>query len=375
MTFLEKHNLHPVINTLGTSTITGASPVVAEAVEAAVEAMGVNIEIDDLQRAACRAIAHWTGAEAGCVTSSAASGVAIAVAAAMTGSDLARIVNLPDTNGLRNEVVMQLGHDINFGARVLQMARLGGARVVTVGTGNHCDEFYLEGAINDRTAAVLFVYDGCINPESYLTARQCARIAGSNGVPLIVDAASAPDVRPFLAAGADLVIQSGHKAMAGLTSGLICGRKELIRACYLQNWGIGRAMKVGKEGIAGLMAAMERYYTRDTAVDGQRYDAIAAELAKTLSVTRGGQAHKLSIHVGAPARRVANLLREGAPAIWVNDAEGESIAIDLRYLRAGDAPLIAHRIAEAAASDAAPREDVPYHDLYYSAARLLRWPD
>src|SRR5262249_39395579 len=153
-------------------------------------------------------------------------------------------------------------HDVNFGAPISQMVRLSGARVVTIGTANHCDGFHLRGALSPRTAAVLYVVNGAISSAADLIPlEECVAIAGD--VPGIVDAAAEPDVRLFLRAGASIVISSGHKAMGALTSGLICGRKALIRACYLQNWGIGRAMKVGKEGIAGLIAAIERWYGPD----------------------------------------------------------------------------------------------------------------
>src|SRR5881296_1363970 len=104
MTFFERHKVRRVVNALGTSTIVGANVAPPEVIAATAEALGVNCEIDELQRAACCAIAKSTGAEAGCVTSSAASGIAIATAACMTGADLSKIVRLPDADGLASEV-------------------------------------------------------------------------------------------------------------------------------------------------------------------------------------------------------------------------------------------------------------------------------
>jgi len=82
------------------------------------------------------------------------------------------------------------------------------------------------------------------------------------------------------------VISSGHKAMGAPTSGVLCGHKALIRACYLQNWGIGRAMKVGKEGIAGLIAAIVRWYGRDPADEDNGYAAVTAALAASWKFKR-----------------------------------------------------------------------------------------
>ncbi len=152
MTFFERHQIRRVVNALGTSTIVGASVAPPEVIAAASEALAANCEIDELQSAACRAIAKATGAEAGCVTSSASSGIAIATAACMTAADL-----VP----------------------------------------------------RDR----------------------CVTIAGSAGVPVIVDAAAEPDVRPFLSAGASIVISSGHKAMGAPTSGRAAIKRwALLRA-------------------------------------------------------------------------------------------------------------------------------------------------
>src|SRR5207247_4132144 len=130
--------------------------------------------------------------------SSASSGIAVATAACMTGADLSKIANLPDTEGLPNQVVLQQAHDINFGAPISQMVRLAGARVVRIGTANHCDTFHLRGALSPATAAVLYVVNNAVSSGADLVSlEECAAIAGAAGVPVIVDAAAEPAVRPF----------------------------------------------------------------------------------------------------------------------------------------------------------------------------------
>ena len=79
------------------------------------------------------------------------------------------------------------------------------------------------------------------------------------GVPVIVDGAAEPDPRIFLKAGADLVITSMQKAFASFTAATVAGRRDLVRACYLQDKGIGRPMKIGKEGVIATIAALERW--------------------------------------------------------------------------------------------------------------------
>ena len=310
---IERFGFKRILNAMGVPTILGANTA-SEDVRCAVdEALQISVEIDELQAAACRVIARATGAEAGCVTSSCSSGLAIAAAAAMTGSDLARIATLPDTTGLRNEVVLPLAHDINFGAPISQMLRLSGATVVRPGTVNHCDLYHLRGAIGERTAAMFYVDSGDVNPGgSFPPVAQWVAAAHAGGVPLIVDTAAGLDVRPFLAAGADLVITSAHKQMGAPTSGMICGKLELVRACYLQNYGIGRAMKVGKEGIVGCMAAVEAWYARDPAAEKARWNELLGILAERLPVRVGPRPSVAvcSVPTGVSARGLANRLRE-----------------------------------------------------------------
>ena len=383
--FLTRHGVRRVLNAIGAPTIVGANVTAPEVIAVVNELLRVNVEIDELQRAASGVIARWTGAESGCVTSSCSAGLAVTAAAAMTSADLAKIVRLPDTAGLPNEIVLQAAHDVNFGAQISQMIRLTGARPVLIGTTNHCDAFHLRGALGVQTAAVLFVATGAVNSAGdYLSLEQCVEIADSRNIPVIVDAAAELDVRPFVNAGASLVLTSGHKMMGAPTSGMICGRKELIRACYLQNWGIGRAMKVGKEGIAGCMAAVERWYSRDEQADARRFDQLAEVFSRSLPVRHIAGASRLEIDTTSvagriTARQLANLLREGDPPVWVADASDDagesSITLDLRVMDQADAAAVAAAIAEALADPKPPNDDVPYHDLYVSEEKLLRWPD
>jgi L-seryl-tRNA(Ser) seleniumtransferase len=326
-------------------------------------------------------IACATGAEAGCVTSSCSAGLAIAAAAAMTGRDLARIARLPDTDGLPSEVALMLAHDVNFGAQVSQMIRLSGARVAYIGTASHCDEFHIRGALHEKTAALFYVDSGVVNPAGdFPSLEQCVALARAKGVPVVVDAAARAEVRPFLAAGADLVIISAHKQMGAPTSGMICGRLDLVRACYLQNYGIGRAMKVGKEGIAGCMAAVEAWYSRDVAEQERNWRKLAAILAEKAPIHDGAAPHmaicSLPENVKLSAQAVANRLREGDPPVWVRHADNQrrELYLDLRVMSEEDASRIAKCLASALGNPAPPAEDVPFHDLYWSERRLLEWP-
>ena len=257
--------LRPVINCSGTMTSLGASIVVPHAVETVAAVLSQWTEMSDLQRIASRTIARLTGAEAGCVTASCSAAITLACAAAMTGKDLAAIEQLPDARGLKDEIVIQTGHMVSYGAPVEQGIRLSGARVVPVGQATSAHAYQLAGAITDKTAAAVYVISHHVVDYGQIPLETFCEVAHEKGVPVIVDAASEYDLEKFLNAGADLVLYSGHKFLGGPTSGIVAGNKDFVAACYLQNRGVGRGMKVGKEGVAGVIAALEAWETRDHA--------------------------------------------------------------------------------------------------------------
>ncbi|MEK8144484.1 hypothetical protein NKH18_30210 [Streptomyces sp. M10(2022)] len=153
----EELGLRPAINASGKMTALGGSVLDDGVVAAMGEAARSHVVMEDLLRAAGQVIATATGAEDGCPTTGAASGVAIAVAAVVAGSDPARVEMLPDAGGRPDEVVLMKGHSVNFGAPVRQMIAIGGGRAIEVGSVNKVSPAHLEGAIGERTAALLFI--------------------------------------------------------------------------------------------------------------------------------------------------------------------------------------------------------------------------
>jgi L-seryl-tRNA(Ser) seleniumtransferase len=258
--------VRPVINVSGTMTSLGASIVVPEAVAAVAAILPQFVEIDDLQTKASTAIARLCNAEAGFVTASCSAGISIAVAGAMTGTDLAAIERLPDTTELKNEVIIQLGHMSSYGAPVDQAIRLTGAKAVPVGQATFARRYQLGGAINERTAAAVYVVSHHVVSYGLIPLDEFADACHARGVPVIVDAASEYDLQGFLAQGADIALYSSHKFLGGPTAGIVAGRKDLVRAAFAQNGGIGRGMKVGKEGMVGTIAALEAWEKRDHAL-------------------------------------------------------------------------------------------------------------
>ena len=262
-----KYGLRRVINACGKMTHLGGAIVLPEIAAAAAESMRHFFVLDELQAAAGRAIAASSGAESGCVTACSAAGITLGVAASMTGADLPKVLQLPDTTGLKDRVLIQKGHCVNYGQPVTQAIRLAGARPVELGSVNRCSEEELaEGLSGEAVTAVLHVESFHTVQFGWVPLPRVVALAHDHGVPVIVDGAAQDlRLRGLIAAGADLVITSAHKFLCATTGGIVAGRKDLVDAVYLQNRGIGRPMKAGKEAIVGAIAALEYREAEDVA--------------------------------------------------------------------------------------------------------------
>ena len=392
----QRLGLRSIINVSGTMTALGASIVVPEAVQAVAEILPEFVEITDLHRKASAVVARLTGAEAGFITACASSGITLAVAGCMTGADPGRIEQLPDTTGMKNEVVIQLGHMVGYGAPVEQAIRLTGACVAPVGQATEVRGYQLTHRLTDRTAAAVYVVSHHTVQYGQLPLDEFARLCHARGVPVIADLASEYDLRGFLAAGADVAIYSAHKFLGGPTAGIVAGAKPLVRAAFLQNMGIGRGMKVGKEGIVGAMAALDAWEKRDHAgIRARETGYLTLWLARLQGIagvtaclepdpTRN-PLDRLRLAVdperaGITAWDLADALAAGDPPVIVRDHEVEHgfFYLDPCNLHPGEAEIVAERITqELARAKAQPTRPVS------SAAerkarrfqRLLAWPD
>jgi L-seryl-tRNA(Ser) seleniumtransferase len=388
--------LRPIINVSGTMTTLGASIVVPEAVRAVAAILPQFVEINDLQRRASRAIAAACGAEAGFVTASAAAGISLGVAGCMTGADLARVERLPDTAGMKDEVPVQLGHLVGYGAPIDQAIRLTGAQVVRVGQATEVRRYQLEGALSERTAAVLFVVSHHTVQYGQLPLEEVAELAHARGVPVIVDGASEYDLKGFLARGADIAVYSAHKFLGGPTAGIVAGRKDLVRAAFLQNAGIGRGMKVGKEGVAGTIAALEAWAKRDHAAVRARETGYlrlwqerlarwAGVTAKIVPDPTHNPLDRLQVHLDPAEARVtawdlADALAAGDPPVIVRDHEVELgfFFLDPCNLHHGEETIVADRFdqeLERARGQNGPAATHVAERSRRRFERLMRWPD
>jgi len=353
--------LRPIINASGTMTVFGASIMVPQAVAAMAAIAAEFVEMDALHAAASAVIAEATGGEAGFVTASCASAITLSVAGAMTGDQLLAVERLPDTTGLRNEVLVQMGHMVGYGASLQQGIAMTGARVVPVGTVSMAQPYQLDDAINEHTACAVFVVSHMTVQYAMLALEPFCAICHAKGVPVIVDAASEYDLRGFLARGADIAVYSGHKFLGGPTSGIVSGRRALVHAASLQNRGIGRGMKVGKESIAGVMGALQAWRERDHAAVRAREDAAlnlwldalspnTAVSCQRVDDPTGNPLQRLRVrplpHSGWSARALADALAAGTPPVMVRNYQSDLGYVDLDpcNLHDGEAFVVAQRL-------------------------------
>ncbi|MBB3165947.1 L-seryl-tRNA(Ser) seleniumtransferase [Rhizobium laguerreae] len=388
--------LRPVINVSGTMTSLGASIVVPEAISAMASILPHFVEINDLQRKASAVIARLTGGEAGFITASCSAGISLAVAGAITGNNLLAIERLPDVVPEKNEVLVQMGHVVSYGAPVDQAIRLAGGKVVLVGQVTSTHRFHMENAITDKTAAAVYVVSHHVVDYGLLNLKEFVEIAHAKGVPVIVDAASEYDLRIFLEQGADIALYSGHKFLGGPTSGIVAGRKELVRHAFLQNMGIGRGMKVGKESIFGVMAALEAWENRDHAGIRERETGYLNLWKRTLDGRPGLTAliepdptnnplDRLRLIVDPEQAHItawdlADALAKGSPPIIVRDHEVEHryFYLDPCNLHPGEETIVAERLAQELDKARASNEIIATPIENRSRHRFdgaLRWPD
>ena len=277
-----------LINARGTWTYISASLELPEVKAAQEEAAEHFVNIFELQHAVGRRLAELTGAESGMITSGAAGAMASATAACIAGSDPEKIWQLPDTTGLKHEVIM-LGGRISFDNAI----RLAGGKLVVIGKDSPEE---LQNAINDKTAMIYTTSWALRSPDEMNVFIKDLAIAKAARVPLLLDdAAGIPPIenmRMWSKLGCDLVDFSGGKGLCGpQCSGVLLGRKDLIEAALYNTspWegAVCRPMKVGKEEIMGCLAAVEAWFKMDEPALTREWIARAQRIAKLVETVPG----------------------------------------------------------------------------------------
>ncbi|MBY0508225.1 MAG: aminotransferase class V-fold PLP-dependent enzyme [Bryobacteraceae bacterium] len=372
-----------IINAKGPSTRVSGGLLSNEVTQAMAEAGQACVDMAELQAAASRVIREVTGAEAGIVTSGAAAGLLLGTAACVAGLSPGRMARLPDTRGMRDEVIM-VRSQRNFYDHAVRAA---GVRIVEVGLPDRfagagvrdAEAWEIEEAIHDATAAVVYVADRKARPSL----EEVIRVAHAHQVPVLVDAAAqlppASNLQRFIQLGADLVAFSGGKAIGGPQgSGILCGRRDLVMSAILQNldldiewdqWsppeeliqkhlltglpphGIGRSCKVGKETIVGLLVALRRFVSVDDDTRRaewlMRLQTLAFGLTRATPTIRDGLVPKLVLDLRElNAREIVRELQAGDPSVQVDPSEADEgrIVINPVCLAAADLDKLAARL-------------------------------
>ena len=357
--------LRPFINASGNSTTLGGSVMPTDVVEAMAAAARSFIDLNALHRKAGEKLAEMIGVEAAFISCGASSGVAMCAAACMTKGDPERVASLPHTEAFPDEFVISL---IDPHVFVHQGIESVGGKLVKVGSRTDASTADMVAAIGPRTAAVVLFY----GLQSKQDLAELASAASERGVPVIVDAAAQLPPRSNLTSlldlGASAVVFSGGKAIRGPQStGLVLGQADLVEAVRLNAnpfTAIGRGMKVGKEEIVGLVAAVELFLAADEEEELARWRKDLEAIAAVLNTIDGVQAEVGSKgHAAAPAAvargyvtfdpaktppaaSIIDQLLAGEPSIAMR-ADGEAIVIDPMTMLPGDADVVAKRMAEA----------------------------
>ena len=277
---IQELGVRSFINAAGTFTALTGSLMRPEVVQAMQVASRKYVNLDELHSAVGARIAELLHCPAALVTSGCASALSLATAACVAGSDRERIRRLPDTKGMKNEVLVQKTHRVGYDHAI----RNAGVALIEVQTREE-----LERRIGDRTAMMFFLNSA--DPQGKIHLEEFVAIGKKHNVPTLLDAAA--DVPPvdnlwkYTKMGFDLVGFSGGKGLRGPQSaGLLLGRKDLIDAAKLNTSPNGdtlcRSNKVNKEEIIGMLVALELFLKDDHAAIWKDWEARCGTISKCL---------------------------------------------------------------------------------------------
>ena len=362
----QRLGVSPIINAAGSVTKYGGTRTRPEVLEVMAGAARIMVNVDELNRKAGEEIARLTGAEAGFVCSGAAGGLVLQAAACIAGKDPVKMRQLPDTTGMKNEIIIQNMHRFPYE----QAYRAAGARLVEIGDSRFSHPWELEGAIGENTAAVAFLCAPLTNRRA-LSRPQVCEIAHSRGVPVVVDAASMlpprKNLKKYLADGADMVAFSGGKGIRGPQgTGILCGRADLIEAAAAhanQAQFLGRPMKVAKEEVVGLVTALTMFLEEDEEAEMRAYRIQAQQVVDALSevpglkITLEHDDHDYLIpHAllrfgpdwrGPSRDEIARAMEEGEPAIYLHQlGQPDELAVDPLNLTNEETSTVIRRLRE-----------------------------
>jgi len=359
----EALGVKPVINAAGTFTALGGSVMPPEVVAAWVEASKHYVDLGALQDKVGAKIATLLGVEAALVTTGAAGALLLGTAAAVTRGDPKIVARLPDTSGMKNEVILQKTHHSCYDNQLTDV----GVKLVDVETPAD-----VARAVTEKTAMMFFM--NMSEDAGQIKRKEWVDLARKHNVRTLIDAAA--DVPPvgriseYARIGFDMIALSGGKAMRGPNdTGLLLGQRALIEAAKRNTnphcGTIGRMMKVGKEDMVALMVAVERFVKLDHAAEAkkleQRLEVIesAVKDIPTIECERIVPAianHVPHLQIAWDEKRVkisreqvTRSLADGDPSIRIGRVAGtgdKGILISALTLQDGEEKIVASQLKE-----------------------------
>jgi L-seryl-tRNA(Ser) seleniumtransferase len=358
--YFSELGVRPFINAAGTYTALTASLMAPEVMQAIDYSSKYFVHLVELQDRVGERIASLIGCEAALVSAGAASALTLGTAGCMTGTNEEFIRRLPDTAGMKTEVIVQKSHRYGYDHAVRDC----GTKFIEVET-----RAELEGAINDRTVMMLFF--NAANPPGQIKAEEFVQLGKKHNIPTFNDAAAdtppVENLSKYLKMGFDLVTFSGGKGIRGPQSaGLLLGRKDLIHAARLNgppnSDTIGRGMKVNKEELLGMMAAVEAFLKKDHAAEWKEWEKRVKTVADSVGPITGIKTEPFvpeisnavphlritwdQSQVKISAEDVVKKLREGNPSIELRPGAKEGIEVAVWMMQPGEAQIVARRIRE-----------------------------
>ena len=360
----------PVINAIGSVTMLGGSTPFPEVREAMEQADNAYVPLMELEEKAGQAIAEMAGVPAAYITSGAGSALTLATAAFMAGDDDSKIQQLPDTSGMKNEILIQKRQRYWYD-RCLQLA---GARLVEFGSEEQTTRADLERAIGPNTAAVhYYAVEQALDPKA-LSLEETLEVAHAKDIPVMVDSAGQiyplENLGKYVRMGADFQCIAAKYMGAPQSTGLALGTEEMIRKLSLHSFvsyegrrvrGIGRPQKIDRQEMVGAVAAVRRWVTlnhEERLADAERktrtilacLQGIPGVEARFIDNAIGHMPYGLDLEVdekvtGISVFDAVDRLKAGDPPIWTRVREGESwITIHAFGLKEGEDKTVGERI-------------------------------
>ena len=357
-----------LINAQGTVTKIGGSLLDPEVIRAMEEASRCFVNVPEFHEKAGRRVAELLDVPAACITCGAAAGIAISAAACMAGTDQGKILQLPETRGMKDECLIIKCHRTLYDQALL----LSGIKRVEVGSTSFCSLAMLETAITERTAMFFYTCEAETMRGS-VPLPQITALMRNHNVPIVVDAAAelppATNIRSYLDQGADLVMFSGGKEIRGpQSSGVIVGDRHLVAACHLNgcpNHSIGRTMKIDKETIAGFTKAIELFVSKNYEDIMNTWERMVDTILFSIKdvkyyILKKGYPSEPGVQPAVIPRayitspnwspdQLQQALLEGTPSIQAG-IEQHALAINPQCLLENEVPLLIQRLKELARS-------------------------